>query len=86
MRLVQEGAELWDGYIFVGEVSAEWLGQIVREKLDALDSLRALHQDLQRPVVLAYVRFQPAALPPRVVPRAVQEERRLARRGKKRKT
>jgi hypothetical protein len=82
MRLVQEGAEIWDGYILLGEVSAEWLAQVVREKLDALDSLHGLSNELQRPTP-RYVKFPPVALPARVAPREVQEQRRSRRRGKR---
>lgn len=83
-RYVQEGAEVWDGYILLGEVSGEWLAQVVREKFDALASLQGLSHELQGPATIRYVNRQPAALPERVIPRDVQEERRLARRGNKR--
>ena len=86
MRLVQEGAELWDGYILLGEVSAAWLAQVVREKLDALESLQGLSHELQGPTTIRYVKIPPAALPPRVVPREIQEERRHRRRGNRRRS
>ena len=86
MRLVQEGAEVWDGYILLGEVSAEWLAQVVREKLDALDSVRGLSNELRCQTVRRYVKFPPAALPGRVVPREIQEQRRSRRyKGRKRR-
>lgn len=84
MRLVQEGAEVWDGYILLGEVSAEWLAQLVRERFDALASLQDLSRQLQGPTTMRYVNRAPAALPERVVAREVQEERRRVRRGNKR--
>lgn len=85
MRLVQEGAEIWDGYIFVGEVSGEWLAQVVREKLDAMASVQGLWDELQSPTCQHYVKRPPAALPARVVPREIQEERRARRRGTRRR-
>lgn len=85
MRLVQEGAEIWDGYILLGEVSGEWLAQVVREKLDAMASLQDLWGELQRPTCQHYVKRPPVALPSRVVPREIQEQRRALRRGGRRR-
>jgi hypothetical protein len=83
MRLVQEGAEIWEGYILLGEVSGEWLAQVVREKFDALESLQGLSRALQSPTTIRYVKHPPAALPARVVPHEIQEQRRSRRRGKR---